>query len=278
MSAGQENAAYDAARTLPTQEVTAKAPLESPDSLRAEAIRLEKLAPRTKANLDLAKVKRDEAVALEGKILQEQGLEQQKQNAAENIRVREEGIKVRQQNQGNQAKTNTAKLSDDFRQEQAVKEYRTVQPLIASMENASKANTAGSDLDMIYAIAKIFDPGSVVREGEMVMVKNAGGLPAQVQSALGFVMGGQRLSTTLRQEILDQAHSRADNYKQAYDSVTKSYRDQAQRWELNPDDIVRDYKVTARGAGRRTTDGQTPGWNDADQKRLDELERKRGAK
>lgn len=249
MSAGQENAAYDQRTTLAPQEVNAKAPFTTPDEMRQRAAAAR--AKGTKAGAEIAKDLEGSANQLESRILQEQGLEQQKVTAAENIRVREEGIKVRQQNQGQNARNNASKLADDFRQEPAVKDYRTVQPLIASMENASKAKTAASDLDMVYAIAKIFDPGSVVREGEQIMVVNAGGLPSRLQSVIGFMNGGQRLSQTLRDELLDQAHSRADNYKQAYDSASQSYRDQATRWELNPDDIVRDYKVTSKGIPQR---------------------------
>ena len=153
------------------------------------------------------------------------------------------------------------KLADDFRQEPGVKDYRTVQPLIASMENAVKKNTAASDLDMVYAIAKIFDPGSVVREGEQIMIIRSGGLPSTVQSAIGYVIRGQRLSTDLRQGLLDQAHSRAGNYRQAYESAEKSYRGQAKRWNLNPDDIIRPYSVTSEasnGQGPRKPQSKAP--------------------
>ena len=61
----------------PPVDVTAKAPGETPEGLRAEALRLEAL-PRSKVTLDLAKEKRAQAVALEGKLLEQQKIEMDK--------------------------------------------------------------------------------------------------------------------------------------------------------------------------------------------------------
>ena len=61
----------------PPMDVTAKAPVETPEGLRAEAARLETL-PRSKVTLDQAKEKRAQAVALEGKILEQQKIEMDK--------------------------------------------------------------------------------------------------------------------------------------------------------------------------------------------------------
>ena len=238
----------------PTVEITKKRPQITPDDLRKQAAAAR--AKGTKQGFDLAKDYEAGANKLDDRFAREF-------NQAEQIRVREEAMALRKSNQGNQAKVNASKLGDDFRQEPAVKDYRTTLPLIASLENALAVNTAGSDLDMVYAIAKLFDPGSVVREGEQIIIRGTGGLPSTVQNALGFVIGGQRLSSQLRQELVDQAHSRFENYKQAYDSAAQSYRDQAKRWGINPDDVVRDYKVQSRvtkgqGPRRRESDKNPP--------------------
>lgn len=76
-SAAQERAAWDAPAktTAPTETVTAKPPMETPDGLRAEAMRLEGLMPRTKVNMDQAKEKRAEAVALDGRLNDQTRLE-----------------------------------------------------------------------------------------------------------------------------------------------------------------------------------------------------------
>lgn len=228
----------------PAVETTGKRQI-TPDDYRREATRLEALG--TKAASERAKVYRDEANRLDDRIGREA-------NQAEQIRIREEAIALRKSNQGNQARVNASKLADDFRQEPGVKDYRTVQPLIASMENAIVKDTGTADLDMVYALAKIFDPGSVVREGEQILVVKAGGLPSQVQDWIGWVNGGQRLNPQVRAGMLEQAQSRAANYKQAYDSAVRSYTEQAKRWELDPRDIIRDYKVVSeasKGKGPR---------------------------
>ena len=49
------------------------------------------------------------------------------------------------------------------------------------MINSAQKNTAASDLDFVYGIAKIFDPESVVREGEMKLAAGAQSIPQQLQ-------------------------------------------------------------------------------------------------
>lgn len=241
MASQQPQGVPIAQNQAPTVDVTGKPAAYTPEDYRAEAARLRKFS--TPGADKRAKDYEEEANRLDQRILQEQGLAQQKETAAENIRVREEGVKVRQQNQSQQNRSFENKLGDDFKSEEPVKRYRKVQPLISSMEEASKKNTAGSDLNMVYAIASIFDPDSVVREGEQIMVRNAGGLPSVVQSALGFVIGGQRLSPELRADILAEGRSRVGALKQGHDSLAGSYRRQATDQGLNPDNVVRTYDI-----------------------------------
>lgn len=191
---------------------------------------------------------------LAGKALEEatkaDELELRKGELEEKNKARGEAQKKREFEQDAKKKEQTLKLSDDFRQEPGVQKYRTVQPLLASMENALNMKGGTADVDMIYALATIFDPGSVVREGEQLIIKRAGGLPSEVQSWIGWVNGGNQLTQDVRQQMLNQAKSRVGNYKQAYDSTIDSYSKQAKRWDINVDDIVRDYKVEAKGDGK----------------------------
>lgn len=223
---------------LPQQDQVAKAPIRSTTQMEREALAWERKG--TPGALKMAKMLRDEIERREKMAFEEDKFEYQQR--------KDEADREAQHGKTSQAslfkqKEVVLKLSDDFRQEPAVKSYRTVQPMIASMENAVKRDTAASDLDIVYAIAKIFDPDSVVREGEQLLVIRSGGLPSSVQSALGWVVGGQRLSSDLRNGLLEQARSRAENYRQAYDSVAGSYAQQADRWGVDVRDIVREHKV-----------------------------------
>lgn len=278
---------------LPPTEVTAIAPPNSPDEWRKEGNRLRKIG--TKVAMEQAQKAYEEADRLDKRSLDAQG----KEDAQSRLKLDREKFefdKLKEQNdRENKGKTVeqkdkelTTKLSDDYEKNQAVKDYKTVQPLVASMENAFQKDSGAADLDMVYALAKIYDPGSVVREGEQVLVVKSGGLPSQVQDWIGWVNGGQRLSSAVRKGMVEQAKSRADNYKQASDAVASSYRRQAKEWGLNADNIVREYTITARenlGKGprredmpqRRSSDG-LGGLTQQEYDRLQELERKRGAK
>lgn len=236
-------AAQNTPLEAPPVEVNEKMPAETPDSLRAKGNAA--LRKGTAAGKQIAETYFQEANRLEGKINEGQKLD----DAA---KTREEMAANRKSTQAQKDREFENKLGDDFKSEPAVKNYRTVQPIISSMEEAATKDTAGSDLNMVYAISKIFDPDSVVREGEQIMVRNSGGLPSVLQSALGFVVGGQRLSPQLRQEILEEGRSRARALKQGHDSLATSYRQQAKEQGLNPDRVVRmlDIKMPS-GAGPR---------------------------
>lgn len=230
---------------LRTPQVDVNAKPGPADDLRVESARLRAL--NTEVGDKRAAALDKTANEIESRVLQEKGIDEQS-------RLRQEQINLRQSNQKNQGFTNENKLSDDYRAEPPVKSYRTVQPVYNSMKEAAGKNTAASDLNLVYGISKIFDPDSVVREGEQVMVVNAGGLPSKVQSWIGMVNGGQKLSDALRKEIMAEADSRIGSLKQAHDQVSESYRRQAKDYGLNPDNVVRTYDIkpsTPKGAGPR---------------------------
>lgn len=228
---------------MPTVEKIA--PADPTAAMRQESARLKSL--NNEVADKRAKALDETANQIEQRVLQEKGID-------ESAAVRREAIAARNQNNKNTTFTNANKLADDYRAEPAVKSYRTVQPVYASMQEAAAKNTAASDLNLVYGISKIFDPDSVVREGEQVMVVNAGGLPSKVQSWIGMVNGGQKLSDTLRKEIMAEADSRVGALKSAHAQVSDSYTRQAKDNGLNPDDVVRRYDITPKsekGAGPR---------------------------
>lgn len=130
------------------------------------------------------------------------------------------------------------KLRDDFNQFQPVKSFRQAAPIITSMREAVNRNTAGADLNLVYGIAKIFDPDSVVREGEMVLVKSTANLPAQVEGYLSFVMGGGRLTPEIRANLMQEAESRYSAYKSGYDAAATSVQAMAARMGVNPENVI----------------------------------------
>ena len=88
-----------------------------------------------------------------------------------------------------------------------MKRYSEALPSYRSMLKSKSLTHAAGDIDFIYGVAKIFDPDSVVREGEMVIVRRTQSLPKGVKGwLLRIVQGGERLTPEAKERILDVAN------------------------------------------------------------------------
>jgi len=104
-------------------------------------------------------------------------------------------------------------LRTEIRQLQSYKNYYESLPIYQSMLAAAGTDDKAADLNLVYGLAKIFDPTSVVREGEQVLVRNAAGLPDQLVGWINGLNGGAALQPPVRAAIMEQARSRVDAYQ-----------------------------------------------------------------
>lgn len=119
--------------------------------------------------------------------------------------------------------TNLASLKKDFQRNDAVANYMTQVPILASAAKAPK--TPAGDLNLIYAMGKVLDPGSVVREGEMSLVQNSGALSERMLgSYMKQVQGGAALTPKQRQELIGMLSGRVAESARAYNSVRQEYQ------------------------------------------------------
>lgn len=119
-----------------------------------------------------------------------------------------------------------------------VKTYAAADPIYRSIVKSATTDTGASDLDMVYGIAKILDPTSVVREGEIQMANSTGGTVAMFQGLLNQLNGGAKLNPETRAKLLDMAQNRMGELRGAHDQVTSQLYDIAGRRGLNKDNIV----------------------------------------
>lgn len=148
----------------------------------------------------------------------------------------------------------SGKLADDFSGNKVVKEYQEVAPVIASMRDAVGRNTKAADLNLIYGAAKVMDPGSVVREGEMLIWKNTQSLPDWMkQTVAGWSNGSAALSPVARERLMQEAESRFNALKAQRDQIAGSYGEKSKRYGLNPED------VTGSGAAPQQQQGPPAG-------------------
>lgn len=134
--------------------------------------------------------------------------------------------------------TMEGKLADDFNTLKPVKDYREVMPIISSMRDAATRNNRVADLNLIYGLAKIMDPTSVVRESEQIMVRNAQSLPEWVQGMIDAANGGSQFPPAQRQRIMQEAESRANSFKDQYEAIERQFTERAKTYGLNPKNVI----------------------------------------
>jgi len=172
----------------------------------------------------------------------------------------------------NQQTTNAAKLRDDFNALPTVKAYREVLPIYESMQDAATRDSKAADLNIVYGLAKIMDPGSVVREGEIVMANDTQGVADKLNGFIHGIQGEGRLRPEVRQQLLGEAASRVGSIKTVHDQAASQFTEMAQRAGVNPKDVILSFnppkmdqkmpelpRVTDDAAGRLTWEKLAPG-------------------
>lgn len=117
----------------------------------------------------------------------------------------------------------TSSLRKEFNDLSEVKNYKSVIPMLRSVQNAP--DTPSGDLDLIYAVGKTLDPGSVVREGELALVIKAGSPVQRFEGAVRNITSGRgRLAPSQRAELINMLRGRVNELKFAHDSALNLYK------------------------------------------------------
>lgn len=136
-----------------------------------------------------------------------------------------------------QAFTKTTELRNDFNNLPQVKSWNVIEPVLMSAREAAKDTSGASDLNMIYALGKVLDPNSVVREGELEMAANTGSLGQKIAGLYKSVNSGGKLPPAVKQDLLRQIESRTYSQRQQYESAKSKYTDIAKKNKLDPNDL-----------------------------------------
>lgn len=128
-------------------------------------------------------------------------------------------------------------LRKEYEGQESVKGMEAVMPMITSARKAP--DTGYGDLDMIYAVGKIMDPASVVREGELHLTIAAG---SPIQRALGTtrfsIEQGGRLTPKQRKQLLEMLDGRVSAIEQGYERDYSRYSQYARELGFEPEQVV----------------------------------------
>lgn len=112
-------------------------------------------------------------------------------------------------------------------------------PVYNSMLEAAGRNTRSADVNLIYGMAKIMDPGSVVRESEMTVAQAIATLPDRIQQGARSLLNAEgRLSDDVRQGIMTEAYSRMNAYRGIFDRDIEQYRGIVGRRGIAEADVI----------------------------------------
>lgn len=136
---------------------------------------------------------------------------------------------------------NSAKLRGEFTKESKV--FNDVTDSYIRVSKSVEDPSAAGDLALIFNYMKMLDPGSVVREGEFANAQNSGSVSSVIRAKYNKALRGERLSEVQRADFYDRAQRLYSGAKEKQAKVLKRYENLANRFGLNPQDVLHDYGI-----------------------------------
>ena len=153
---------------------------------------------------------------------------------------------------------NITTIRKDLEDEQGMSRYRTSAPILSSMAKSVDDPSSMADLDFVYGMAKIFDPGSVVRESEMGMVIDSQSMPATIKGRLEKILNGEAvLQTQARKDLVRAAATRVQEYRTQAEGESEFFTGIANRNKIDPLDVVRPLEPMTSAPGVYTWSPET---------------------
>ncbi len=138
---------------------------------------------------------------------------------------------------------NEQKMKDDFIKES--KTFVDVRDGYTRMKSAleQKDITAASTLAGATSFMKLLDPGSVVRESALGMAMAAPGAIDRALNCINVLRKGTVLTESQRKDFLAIGEQLYKAASANQDSLESRYREDAKQYGLNPDRIVKSYRI-----------------------------------
>lgn len=140
----------------------------------------------------------------------------------------------------------TRALRTDYTSSSAVQAFNLARPNIEAIRESQGVNSIASDLNLVFAFAKLLDPTSVVREGEAATIQRTGGVFDTLQGYVSRLTGGAALTPDVRAALRAEAEGRFRVYEDDVVAASRRFREMAQRAGLNPEDVAPEVRPTGR--------------------------------
>lgn len=157
-------------------------------------------------------------------------------------------------------------LMKAYRAEADVAMYRDLRDSYERMQQSyqqvSKGGESASglgDVALLFSYMKLLDPGSVVREGEFATVANAGGVGAYVMNLYNSLLSGQKLTPTLRKQILNAGERYYGEAVGNLQATNEVYRNFAERYGVTPGFLIEPEVYEGASGGGSEPGASQPG-------------------
>lgn len=137
-----------------------------------------------------------------------------------------------------QQQTAALQLADDFNKDS--KEFFSIRNSVQNIAQLAKDQSPQSDIGMVYQMMHIYDPNSVVREGEFATAQNAAGVPERLRARWNQLVSGDRLTPDERKGFITTAKTFYSTAKKDHEQTSATYTSRAQQLRVPPSLVIRE--------------------------------------
>ena len=149
-------------------------------------------------------------------------------------------------------------LARDWRKDDIRKSYDGVRAADGKLQRALKGTDGVSDLVSIIAFHKGLDPGSVVRDSEVVMVQRSQGIKGRMENILGAATG-KTLSRAAKAQMSKLSKEFVAIHAELARNRANDFRTEAESFDIEPDFVVPPAFFNSLGPGPAPGPGAGPG-------------------
>lgn len=143
--------------------------------------------------------------------------------------------------------TDVAGLRKEFTSQS--KDFISLRDAIAKVRLAEEESSAAGDVALVFNFMRMLDPGSTVREGEFATAAEAAGLDDRMVQIARKVDTGEILTPDQRKDFVNVAEGIFRSQEAAQKQLEQSFSGIATRQNMNPEDVIVDFKIDGGRGG-----------------------------
>jgi hypothetical protein len=159
-------------------------------------------------------------------------------------------------NTGEKGFKHSVDLANAFKQEPIYKAHQEVTSAYGQIRAALENPSGASDLAAATKFMKLLDPGSVVRESELVMAMSTSGMLDRMANYANMVISGQKLTATQRKQFRDMTDKLFEESRSLYNQKRNQYKTVAEKYKL-------DAEIIPAESNPRVSVGENIDWSKA---------------